>query len=169
MKTKTAVAVAVLAVLGVMSGSAPAVAGAERIEAVRDCNQGPEGTWLYTVTIPNPSGAPTLFHGTETYAAGGGYSEADELGVTPGYLATPGHGSWKMIGERKFLLTYNNFTFDATGPTGTGKVRQTTKLSANGNTYTGSGDFFYYAPDGTVVFSGTFTITAKRIQVQAPE
>jgi hypothetical protein len=33
----------------------------------------PEGSWLYTVTIPNPPGAPIVFVGTETYAAGGGY------------------------------------------------------------------------------------------------
>src|SRR5665213_3356443 len=38
-------------------------------------SQTPEGSWLYTVTIPNPPGAPIVLVGTETYAAGGGYVE----------------------------------------------------------------------------------------------
>ena len=52
-------------------------------------------------------------------------------------------------------------------PTGSGKVRQTTTMS--GNSYSGSGDYAYYDVDGNVVASGTFTITAKRILVQAPK
>jgi hypothetical protein len=65
------------------------------------------------------------------------------------------------------FLTYLNLTYDANGnPTGSGKVRQTTTMSKN--SYSGSGDFFYYDLNGNVVFSGTFTITANRILVQAP-
>jgi hypothetical protein len=41
-------------------------------------SQGPEGSWLYTVTIPGF----TTFQGVETYSAGGGYSEADQLSFT---------------------------------------------------------------------------------------
>ena len=69
--------------------SVPASEGCQGPEMPRfdDC-QRLEGSWLYTVTIPNPSGAPIVFQGVETYAAGGGYSEADQLSFTPGYLAT---------------------------------------------------------------------------------
>jgi len=131
-------------------------------------SQGPEGSWLYTVTIPNPPGAPIVFLGTETYSAGGGYVEADQLSFTPGYLATAGHGGWRNRGNNRFLLTYVNLTYDANGnPTGSGKVRQTTTMA--GNSYSGSGDFFYYDLNGNVVASGTFTITAKRISVESPE
>lgn len=83
-------------------------------------------------------------------------------------LATAGHGGWKSTGKDAFLLTYMNLTYDANGnPTGSGKVRQTTTMS--GNSYSGSGDYAYYDVDGNVVASGTFTITAKRILVQAPK
>jgi hypothetical protein len=71
-------------------------------------------------------------------------------------------------GKNRFLLTYDNLTYDASGnATGSGKVRQTTKM--NGNSYSGSGDFFYYDLNGNVVASGAFTITAKRIRVESPQ
>ena len=132
-------------------------------------SQGPEGSWLYTVTIPGYT-----FQGIETYAAGGGYSEADQLSFTPDAVASAGHGAWKMTGERTFLLTYLNLTFDSftTGnATGTLIVRQTTKLDSTGNSYKGSGDYTYYDLKGNPIpsISGTFTITAKRILVQAPK
>jgi hypothetical protein len=47
--------------------------------------------------IPDPSGTPFVFLWTETYSAGGGNVEADQLSFTPGYLATAGHGVWKVI------------------------------------------------------------------------
>jgi hypothetical protein len=109
-----------------------------------------------------------VFVGTETYAAGGGYVEADQLSFTPGYLATAGHGAWRITGKNRFLLTYLNLTYDASGnPTGSGKVRQAMNL--DGNRYSGSGDFFYYDLNGNVIASGTFTITAKKIRVEAPK
>ncbi|MGA8233928.1 MAG: hypothetical protein WB795_20800 [Candidatus Acidiferrales bacterium] len=52
-------------------------------------------------------------------------------------------------------------------PTGSSKVRQTTKLE--GNCCTGSGDYAYYDVNGNVVLSGTFTITATPILVEAPQ
>jgi hypothetical protein len=129
-------------------------------------NQAPEGSWLYTVSIPT-GGDPFVFQGTEAYTPGGTYTEADQLSFMPGSLATPGHGERKSIGHDKFLLTYINLTYDASGnPTGSSKVRQVAKLS--GKTYSGSGDYAYYDTNGTVLQSGTFTITAKRIRVEAP-
>src|ERR1035437_3653563 len=163
---KCAAALTVLAVLAAL-GSPTAAFAQDTVQGDR-ASQGPEGSWLYTVTIPNPPGAPIVFLGTETYSAGGGYVEADQLSFMPGSLATAGHGTWKSTGERTFLLTYVNLTYDATGtPTGSSKVRQTTTMA--GNSYSGSGDYHYYDVNGKVVASGTFTITAKRIPVQAPK
>ena len=84
-----------------------------------------------------------------------------------------GRGAWKSAGanKRKFLLTYVNLTFDGFGTgnaTGTLKVRQTAKLDQTGNTYRGSGGCTYYDLAGKVVLTGPFTITAARIQVEAP-
>jgi hypothetical protein len=130
--------------------------------------QGPEGSWLYTVTIPGYT-----FQGIETYSAGGGYTEADQLSFSPIAVASAGHGAWKMTGGNTFNLTYFNLTFDAFSsgnPTGTLIVRQTTRIDKSGNSYSGWGDYTYYDLDGNPIpsISGTFTITAKRIVVQAP-
>ena len=131
-------------------------------------DQGPEGSWLYTATITNP-GPPVTELGLETYAAGGGYVETDQLSFMPGTLASPGHGSWKNTGKRTFLLTFLNLTHDAVGtPQGTFKVRQVATLSEDGNAYSGSGSFDGYDVSGNVIFSGTFTITAVRIAVEKP-
>jgi hypothetical protein len=162
---------AVLAALVVLFAlGSPTAAFAQDAFQGNKATQGPEGSWLYTVTIPNPPGAPIVFLGTETYSAGGGYVAADQLSFMPGSLATAGHGAWKSTGERTFLLTYVNLTYDSTGtPTGSSKVRQTTKLARTGNSYSGSGDYAYYDLNGNVVLSGTFTITAKRILVESPQ
>jgi len=126
----------------------------------------PEGSWLYTVTAPGFGS----FQGIETYSAGGGYSEADQLSFNPSLVATAGHGAWKNTGGGKFLLTYLNITFDGyTGvPTGTSRVRQAATIDKTGNSYNGSGDFNYFDTGGNLVFGGTFTITATRILVEAP-
>jgi hypothetical protein len=103
---------------------------------------GPEGSWIYTVTIPGYT-----FTGIETYDAGGGYTEADQLSFNPIGVASAGHGAWKSTGRNSFLLTYNNLTFDAFSsgnPTGSLVVRQTTKIDRSGNSYSGSGDYTYY-------------------------
>ncbi len=129
---------------------------------------GPEGSWLYTVTIPGYT-----FLGIETYAAGGGYTEADQLSFTPLAVASAGHGVWKATWDRTFVLTYVNLTFDSFNlgnPTGTLKVRQTAKLSRDGNSYSGSGDYTYYDQNGNAIpsISGTFTITATRMHAEEP-
>ena len=131
-------------------------------------DQGPEGSWLYTVTITDSD--PTFTElGLETYGAGGGYVGIDQLSFTPGSLATPGHGSWKSTGKRTFLLTFLNLTYDAAGtPQGTSKVRQVATLSEDGNAYSGSGNFDGYDVSGSVIFSGAFTITAVRIALEKP-
>lgn len=168
---KCSAAFTLLLALALLGGSATASAqdDSKNQDAVQSNSaETPEGSWLYTVTIPNPPGDPIVFVGTETYAAGGGYVEADQLSFTPGYLATAGHGAWRITGKNKFLLTYLNLTYDASGnPTGSGKVRQA--MSLDGNRYSGSGDFFYYDLNGNVIASGTFTITAKKIRVEAPK
>ena len=150
---------------------APAAATAQstaQLSASLHQAQGPEGSCLYTVTIPG-----YVFQGIETYSPGGGYTEADQLSFNPLAVASAGHGAWQITGQRTFNLTYLNLTFDAFSsgnPTGTLKVRQTTTLNKSGNSYTGSGDYTYYDLDGDPIasISGIFTITAKRIVVQAP-
>lgn len=163
---------ALTVVMALISLGTPAAATAQttaQLSASLQLAQGPQGSWLYTVTIPG-----FTFQGIETYSAGGGYTEADQLSFNPLAVASAGHGAWQMTGQRTFNLTYLNLTFDAFSsgnPTGTLKVRQTTTLNKSGNSYTGSGDYTYYDLDGNPIpsISGTFTITATRIVVQAPK
>jgi hypothetical protein len=163
-----ATALALLLALAVLTGFSSPAAFAQDTDQSTATRHNPEGSWLYKVSIPDPPDAPIVFLGTETYAAGGGYVEADQLSFTPGYLATAGHGAWESTGDNTFLLTYMNLTYDKSGnATGSSRVRQKTKL--DGDKYSGSGDYFYYDLDGKVTASGTFTITAKRILVQAPK
>lgn len=149
--------------------AAAAQNGAEWKAQLSGLLQGPEGSWLYTVTIPGYS-----FQGIETYSAGGGYTEADQLSFNPLAVASAGHGAWKMTSARTFDLTYLNLTFDhfnSGNPTGALKVRQTTVMDRSGNSYTGSGDYTYYDLNGNPIpsISGTFTITATRVMVEAPK
>ena len=162
---RNAFALPALIVVGMLGNLAPARAQPMVL-------QHPVGSWLYTVTIPvddNPA-HNIVFQGVETYMLGGGYIETDQLSFSPTLgLSTPSHGSWASTGGSDFLMTYVNFTFDNTGTAqGKGLVRQTATISADKKSYRGSGDFSYFDPTGKVVLAGTFTVTATRIQVQAP-
>ena len=132
-----------------------------------DAGQGPEGSWLFTVTATSSSGLPSPIIGFETYAAGGGYTETDQLSFMPSSLATPGHGAWKRTGDRTFLLTYLTLNHDTKGTfQGTSKIRQIATLNEAGNAYSGSGNFDVYDVHGKVILFGTFSVRATRILVE---
>ena len=164
-KFRNAFALPALIVVGTLGNLAPARAQPMVL-------QHPVGSWLYTVTIPvddNPA-HNIVFQGVETYMLGGGYIETDQLSFSPTLgLSTPSHGSWASKGGSDFLMTYLNFTFDSTGTAqGKGMIRQTATIGKDKKSYSGSGDFSYFDPTGKVVLAGTFTVTATRIEVQAP-
>ena len=83
----------VLSALGALTALGQPMAA---FAASTGADQGPEGSWLYRVTATSSSGLPSPVLGLETYAAGGGYTETDQLSFLPSSLATPGHGSWKL-------------------------------------------------------------------------
>ena len=165
---RNALALPALIAVGLLGNMAPM-----RAQSVP---QQPVGSWLYTVTIP-VDGDPAdniVFQGVETYMLGGGYIETDQLSFSPTLgLSTPSHGSWLSTGSStdgsSFLMTYLNFTFDSTGAAqGKALVRQKATIGKDKKSYSGSGDFTYFDPTGKVVLEGTFTVTATRIEVQAP-
>jgi hypothetical protein len=137
--------ITVLLAIAVCQTSPAALAQAATPQGVSAENcHGPEGSWIYTVSF------------------------------SPVGVASAGHGVWKCTGERTFLLTYLNLTFDAFSsgnPTGTLVVRQATTIDKTGKSYTGSGDYTYLDLKGNPIpsISGTFTITAQRIFVDAPK
>ncbi len=156
----------VLSALGVLTAlESPTAAFAKNSGA----GQGPEGSWLFAVTATSASGLPSPILGLETYAAGGGYTETDQLSFMPSSLATPGHGSWRSTGERTFLLTYLTLNHDTQGTfQGTSKIRQIATLNEADNAYSGSGNFDVYDVHGNVILSGTFTIQATRVRIETP-
>jgi hypothetical protein len=129
-----------------------------------------EGSWLATITFttfspaPAPFPLPLSFQALVTYAAGGGLVETSQLDQASPIPASPGHGAWVCTAERTYRNTFQAFNFDATGkPTGMRTIAETLTLSADGDTYSGSGTFQNTDLTGKVLNSGTFTSTATRI------
>ena len=162
---RNALALPALIAVGLLGNTAP-------IPAQPMVLQHPVGSWLYTVTIPvddNPA-HNIVFQGVETYMLGGGYIETDQLSFSPTLgLSTPSHGSWASTGDLGFPDDLPQLRFDSTGMAqGKGMIRQTATIGKDKKSYSGSGDFSYFDPTGKVVLAGTFTVTATRIEVQAP-
>lgn len=132
---------------------------------------GIHGSWTAVVT---PDGSPS-FNALLTFDKGGGVigsAQGDVLldpppGVPPG--ATAVHGAWKRIGNNKYLFTVRQIFYGADGSfQGGNKVRNLVELNPNADTM--SGHYVYDITDasGTVVFSGSGTITASRIEAESP-
>lgn len=122
-------------------------------------SQGPEGSWMVTVTITAGTPQPP-FQALITYGAGGGLVETD-----PGN--SPGHGSWVSTGANTFAFTFVNLTFDSTGnPTGTVKVREAATLSQGGDAYSGAGTVDQFDVNGKLITSRSLETQARRILVE---
>lgn len=124
----------------------------------------PTGSWMGVVT--SAPGGPPPFRVLMTFTKDGGFTgTADGDSLVGG---SPQHGVWERIGgtnSRRFALTFFQlFYAPDSSPTGLHKIRQTVILSRSGDTWQGPGIVDIFAPDGTLVFSGTATTTATRIQ-----
>ena len=125
------------------------------------------GSWMGVVTA-GPGGPPP-FRVLMTFTGVGGFvgSGDGDVGVTQS--GSPQYGVWERIGRghsRRFALTFLQLfssNSDASSR-GTVKVRQTIILSRSGDTWQGPARVDIFAPNGTLVFSGTATATATRIQ-----
>lgn len=168
-KTKRRAILQGAGVLGAFSTLVALTNPAAAFASTSGASQGPEGSWFYRVTATSASSLPSPVVGLDTYSAGGGYTETDQLSFLPSSLATPGHGSWKRTGERTFLLTYLTLNHDTIGTfQGTSKIRQIATLNEARNAYSGSGNFEVYDVHGNVILSGTFTVQATRVRVETP-
>lgn len=128
------------------------------------------GSWSATVTPTG--GAP--FQALLTFDQGGGVigsAQGDILlnpppGVAPG--ATGVHGSWKRVGNRQYLFTVKQIFYSADGSyEGGNKVRNLVQLNQSGDVISGQYKFDYTDANGNVVFSGTGTIQATRIEAES--
>jgi len=133
------------------------------IESKDDKDRNPTGSWMGVVTA-GPGGPPP-FRVLMNFTADGGFTGS---GDGDNSVGSPQYGVWERIGgrnSRRFAATFRQLFYDAnSNSTGLAKIRQTVILSRSGDTWRGPARVDIFAPDGTLVFSGTATATATRIQ-----
>ena len=121
------------------------------------------GSWMGVVTA-GPGGPPP-FRVLMNFTADGGFTGS---GDGDNSVGSPQYGVWERVGggnSRRFAVTFRQLFYDAnSNSTGSAKIRQTVILSRSGDTWHGPATVDIFAPDGTLVFSGTATATATRIQ-----
>ena len=111
---------------------------------------GPVGRWNLTVTFPDGSQSPSSLR----FTPGG-----TVINYTPG----PGTGTWSMTSSNQFQYQFQEQIDNNLGvQTGYVDVQQQATLSANGNTYTASGQGTVHAMDGTVLAVNLTTTVATR-------
>ncbi len=152
-------------ILALILAATTATAAFADSDQSQDQNNGKSltGSWTGIVT-PGPGGPPP-FRFLANFTADGGLSATADGDNSVG---SPQYGVWERRGKnpRRFAATFLQLFYspDAT-PTGSGKVRQTIILSPSGNEWEGPGHVEIFAADGTtLLFSGTATATATRIQ-----
>lgn len=162
---------------------------------VNAANQDIAGTWIVTVTVNTPPGAPPfIFTDLITLNSGGtltaGSSTFNAHTSENPFLPSPlvvdtsdGYGAWKSQGDdsNQFALTFRRFLFaGANTPTalygsffpgqnvGVNKVEAvgTFHTGKNGDSLTGSFTNQFVNLNGEVVFAGSGTFTATRLGIE---
>ena len=127
----------------------------------------PTGSWMGVVTA-GPGGPPP-FRVLMNFTKDGGFTGSGDGDVGTTQSGSPQYGVWERVGgrnSRRFAVTFLQlYSTNTTGASqGMAKIRQTVILSRSGDTWQGPARVDIFAPDGTLVFSGTATATATRIQ-----
>jgi len=123
----------------------------------------PTGSWEGVVT--SIGGGPPPFRVLMNFTADGGFTGS---GDGDSAVGSPQYGVWERIGgksSRTYAATFRQlFYAPDSSSTGSGTVQQTIILNETGDMWSGPGVVRIYAPDGTLVFTGTATATATRIR-----
>ncbi len=126
----------------------------------------PTGSWMGVVTAG--TGGPPPFRVLMNFTKDGGFTASGDGDVGTTQSGSPQYGVWERVGgrnSRRFAVTFFQlFYAPDSSPTGLHKIRQTVILSRSGDTWQGPATVDIFAPNGTLVFSGTATATATRIQ-----
>jgi hypothetical protein len=130
-----------------------------------------DGTWLATVSFNDGFALKVLF----TFMPGrddteGTLIDTSEFLLTPDPIGAPDQGVWQRTAERDFIATHLAFLFNSTdgSPAGTAKVRDAISINQLGNQFTGRQYVEIFDTDGNFVVSFSATMTAVRMQAQAP-
>ncbi|CAN5693479.1 hypothetical protein BH23PSE2_BH23PSE2_02480 [soil metagenome] len=127
---------------------------------------GLSGSWYATIS---PDGPPP-FRGLITADGQGGVvaSAQGDILLNAGSLATAGHGAWKRIGPRRYLVTFRQVFYDSDGGYDGGSlIRNDVELSRDGQEFHGSVQFEWYDPNDDLVFTGVSPVHATRIHAEA--
>lgn len=136
---------------------APSVASADD----GDGSPGLTGTWLETISSIDGSFPPfqTLF----TYSPGGGLVGTADIDAMKDLKSSPTHGAWKSSGARSYTWLGHAFSLDNAGNrNGMYNIRERITLSANRNSYSGSGTFEIVGGTGALPLQ-SYTVVASRI------
>jgi hypothetical protein len=162
---------------------------------VNAANQDIVGTWVVTVTVNTPPGAPPFVFtdlialnsgGTLTAASSTFNAHTSENPLLPPPLVvdtSDGYGNWKLVGDdsNRFALTFKRFLFaganTSTALYGSFFPGQNVGVNAvqtvgifhtgkNGDSLTGSFTNQFVNLSGDVVFAGNGTFTATRLEIQ---
>lgn len=162
---------------------------------VNAANQDLVGTWIITVTVNTPPGAPPFVFtdlialnsgGTLTAASSTFNAHTSENPFLPSPLVvdtSDGYGAWKSQGDdsNQFALTFRRFLFAGANTrtalygsffpgqnVGVNKVEAvgTFHTGNNGDSLTGSFSNQFVNLKGEVVFAGSGTFTATRLGIE---
>lgn len=107
------------------------------------------GTW--ETVVDNQIAPP--FDSLESFMPGGVAVISSDATPPPGQSLGTGHGTWKRVGKRRYLLVFKRFHFDsATGEfLFTLRVRSLIELSRRRDQSRGEFTFELILPDGTII------------------
>ena len=149
---------------GVLGATAALLSPSAALAQNTSATEGPEGSWLATLTV---AGGPPPFKVLITFDAGGGLVESeqgDEAPGSPPTLFSPGHGAWISTGSKGITFSFIKLLYDTSGGF-IGLLKNNGTAQLGGDTLAGSGTVVI-TENGKVTFSGTYTFSATRIQVE---
>ncbi len=136
--------------------------------AQENLKQRPEGTWNVILTADGEG-----FQEKERYTFIVGKSRkegslifSNEVDAIP--PCGTDQGVWNQTGRGEFALTHGAFCLDpeSQSPGFAIKFRETITLNESGETFSGRGIYEVFDPQGTVVFSATYTLQGTRMQIE---
>jgi len=123
-------------------------------------------TGAWSANFVDPNGAFTL-PALVTFHADGNLVESDggELsGGGPGIYISPGFGAWRVLAPGKYEMTFQSIVINPDGTLfATGSITQVLTLSADGNSFTGTGVYSFIDTQGNVLANGSEYFNGHRI------
>jgi hypothetical protein len=135
-----------------------------------------EGSWLATVTIPDPEGGdPQLFESQVSYCAGGAMIASDPSPFPN--MTTAYHGTWARKGHHEFVFTMIGFQYDKLWTDDPGLppsstklwkliIKETVRIKADRDTYSGEGTIEWLDPQGVQYGPAPDSTHAVRIKAE---